>query len=499
LSTDTHHGPSTRAFRVSFALAAATALAVRVAAIANAYSVASLSDDAFIALDVARTLGRTGRLATSGIQPLWILVTAPVYALLQPAGVEQLDRAARASMAIGATADLVTLCLLAWVLYRVAGPVPSGVGAWVWALHPGVLFMSTNALETSLATACLVAVVGVAELLVSSRRRDLLLGALIGLGMLARIDLGALGVAVVLVAAWDRRHDARGLSWLAGFVGKLAAGWAVIYLPWMAFMYAQTGDLVPVSGAATAYLGYDVAATSSDFFKVPYTLGLMRHATLQLAFAAPYVALTLLAALPFARRLASFRLVATHAAFVVVFYTFYVGAWWHFWRYFTPVLVLEVIVLALAVGRLTTLNRRVGFSAALACVALVVVSYRLAYPFDFAHSGYRQEAVTLRSIVPANATVGAWESGALAYYLEGVTVVNLDGVADAAAYQAIRKQKLDDYMLERGVTLFVAREFGAGLSIGHTHGRVRLDARPNPGLTFMKLYVVVEVPPRSPS
>lgn len=69
--------------------------------------------------------------------------------------------------------------------------------------------------------------------------------------------------------------------------------------------------------------------------------------------------------------------------------------------------------------------------------------------------GYREVARDILSLLPERSVVGAFQSGALAYYAgDNCTVVNLDGVVDHDAAIAIRRKRLGEYARYRGVGYF---------------------------------------------
>lgn len=480
--------PRVSATTIAVAAAVAAAVLVRALRIADPHSLDAVPDDAFIALDVARRLAATGVLPTSGVQPLFVYLAAPIFAIARPDTLAGLDAAARASLAICAAADVVTLVLLARLLRRAGGPVAAAVGAWIWALHPGIAAVATNGLETSLALAMICAVVTLAELGSPSPRRDFALGALVGAGMLARVDLASLGAGIVLVELWDRRKSEDDVRAIGRRVVPLAAGFAAVYLPWVAALYAQTGDVLPVSGKATALLAYQLTVQALSLPGESFWPGILRNGLGAVAFrAAPFAAISL-AALPFARGFSRFRLVGWHAAAVYVFYTFYVGAWWHFERYFAPVLLVQTAAVALACGRLAESRPRAAAVVVVVALAAVAVSLAASIPIGSRTDRYRTDALAVRPVVPAGAVVGAWESGALSYYLTDATVVNLDGVADSRAYEAIRDKRLDEYMLERGVTTVVSRPGGVGfVGINSAH-EPHFEELPNPGMEIFRRF-----------
>lgn len=489
---DVRSAPSS-ALKLSVVCAVVVAVGLRALQIAQPQFLTSLSDDTYIALDVARALGATGRLSTSGVQPLFVYAVAPVFALFRPDTVAGLDAAVRAGAAVGAAVDVVTLLLLARLLLRVGGPVAAGVGAWIWAVHPGAVAFATDGLETSMALAMLCAIVSFEALGKPTPRRDLALGALVAVGMLARVDLASLGLAALVASAWDRRGDPDAVRALAARAARLAAGFAAVYLPWIVALRAQTGDAFPVSGPAVAYLGYVNEMKGFPSWAAFAASGVRESAT-PLSTWAPAVALLAVAGLPLARGLSRFRLALFHAAAVYAFYTFYVAAWWNLWRYLAPVLVVEVVVVSLACARLCDRVPRAAAPTRLAVVLTAVAAFAVAFPVRYSALDFRHEAVVVRPAVAPGEVVGAWESGALSYYLTGATVVNLDGVADSRAYRAIRSSRLDEYMRERGVATFVGRQFGVDFVKAHARGETRFVERPGLDLNSFRVYAFASTP-----
>jgi hypothetical protein len=455
--------------RLALGAAFVSAAAVRAVAVASPDALARLGDDSFVCLDVARRLGTTGHLVTSGVQPLYVLLLAPVYALLRPETVVQLDAAARASVAVCALADLAAMALLAWLLWRAGGVVAATVGAWVWALHPGAIAFATNGLETSLALAAMLAVVAVAELRrdgVDPRTRGFAVGAAVGVAMIARIDLAGIGAAAALCALWDSRATKR-IPF--GVLLRLAAGWAAVYLPWVAFLAWQTGDVLPVSGPASMLIGFGAQVDWNLAHRTVtgYTAWLAALGVASLAFGAPILGALAAVAAPFAR-LRVVRLVAIHCVLV---FGFYVGVQQDptaLGRYLAPWLVLEAMAIGLGAAALARVPwRRAALLApvaAAAAVALLFVPIRgpderkpepggaLTWTRD-----YRSAALEWRDRVPASEPIGAPESGALAYYLSN-EVVNADGACNRDAFDALEHYRVGEYLAGRGVRYVIGRE-----------------------------------------
>jgi hypothetical protein len=67
-------------------------------------------------------------------------------------------------------------------------------------------------------------------------------------------------------------------------------------------------------------------------------------------------------------------------------------------------------------------------------------------------TGYRDAALTVTRIPPAGSVLGAWQSGAFGYYAgDRLEVVNLDGVVNPDAADALRDDTTVAYMRDRNV------------------------------------------------
>lgn len=467
---------------------------LRLAAVLDARHLDRLADDAFISLSVARSIGegrgfRSSETVTSSFQPLYVLLAAPIYAVLRPAAPAELDRAARLALLVPVAADLAALALLAFLLGRAAGPVAACVGASVWAVHPGAVGFATNGLETSVWLACLLAVVAWHEYGPDVRHRDAVTGALVGLAALARVDALFLAVAVALVVLWEHRKQSPAVP--LARLARMTAGGAVVYGPWLAVLYWQTGDLVPASGAATLWIGEQLRAiaTAEGSSYTRFMAGEARDAA---GFRAPVVAVSALLLVPLARTRA-LRLLALTLLPLACFYTLVHGLWYYLARYLAPLAVLEVAAMAVGVAALWRWRRAAGawVASIAACSCLAGLPAVVAAPApDWT---YRPHALAALSVVPEGATVGAPESGAVAYYLAGRDVVNLDGVVDPAALRALDAERMERFVRERGVGVIVSARQGASLVARRSRG-LRLERQTDLGGVDRPWYVWRVVP-----
>jgi hypothetical protein len=204
--------------------------------------------------------------------------------------------------------------------------------------------------------------------------------------------------------------------------------------------------------------------------------------------------------------------VVAAALALLVFYTFFLAAPWFYARYLAPVEALVTIPMAaLAVTACTARHLRiVDRSVALAAVALLaLIGIGMTVPNVWRDpsltpdtglegaKGYREAAQTVLESVPKGATVGSLQSGALSYYAAGTRVVNLDGVVDHEAADALREHRLGAFARARGVTAFadwafnldafIERSGVPGLTTGSFHEIARADKQ---GDEAMVLYTI---------
>ena len=436
----------------------------------------TIPDDAYLSLTIARNIGhglgpRYGGGFTNGFQPLYVFLVAPLFAWLHDAATP-----VHLALVLLALCDTLTLyCVLRLARrWSQTAFVPVVVGL-AWALSPYVIATTVNGLETALATCCCMAAWTFAELRSATapgRRDGIVLGLLLGLGAVARID--SVLLAPGLLAPWLLRRSEchaglarRAAPWLWTMTGAL-----LVVLPVAFYMRHFTGALLPVSGRAVRFQTLAQVGHHPTFANCYGPL--LRDGALAIAAAnlrpLVVVALALLllatrgrgAMAAAARRL---RRVAPAIAFSVLLLGAYVAgvyAPWYFPRYlyfFAPTLLLIAAVLAdELLRRLPAGEARVAAGAALVAVLLGGVAgndfTRLFTSTDTTSRGYMNVGLWARRTFPPGTVVGACQSGALGYFADGLTVVNLDGVVNEAAYRALVERRAFDY-LERSRVAYV--------------------------------------------
>lgn len=480
-------------------------------------------DDTYYTLSIARSMAEgigpsaDGVTLTNGFQPLIAFLLVPVFLLSSDP-----DVGVRAALVLLAVVDVAVAALLGRLAYRLGGWTAGVIAVALWAVSPVAIGNALNGLETSLALLCQLATV---ELWWRARdtsqwRAAALAGVAAGLALLARVDSAFLIFLLGLMEI-DRGSGRRLLA--------MAGAAALVVAPWWLYSLAQFGTVVPQSGAAVQEI---VGVHRSIYLDLPEQLAWGAGSVIgapfttlpwlrELLFDRPVMAvlfwLGVLAALAYAiRRLGATReenvpLLALflHGAAVFVFYSVVVSALWFFARYLAPMQAVATLLTAVAgTAMWRTAGRRGRWRAPafgglavlglLAAVALVLsVSFLVQTPAGSRVEGlhganaYRQAAKQILAMAPDGAVIGSLQSGALGYYAgDRVRVVNLDGVVDREAAEALRDRRLADFARRRGVTHLADWRFNVNLF---------LERSGDPSITRERLRRIGTARPQGPN
>lgn len=441
----------------------------------------TLPDDAFYYFAIARNLARgkgfsvDGVVPTNGFHPLWAVLLVPAFRWAPGP-----DLPIHLALTLAALLDTATGWLLFRTVQRAGGRYLGAIlASFLYLFHPAVLFQAANGLETAL-NACLWA--GFFYTFLAVRDRDALvpwfgLGLLGGAMVLARTDSAFL-VAFVGVALFLRRR-----SRAAAPMGALALGTCLLVGPWLAWNRAVMGVWLQSSGVAIPYVSH---AHFRQALAAGTPLLSALGATLGAALGSGFVAFWQVAgvgaigwavawgvtffyrsrlprgggraALDAARpswvpAAATLALLAFH-----VLYRWYPRAW-----YFVPL----AYAAALAAGpALDEAGRQLcalgeGWRRFIPCVTtllalLMGLQWSRNWPVGLYpwQADFRFAADWAAGALPPGEPIGAFNAGIQGYYGTH-PVVNLDGVVDAAAHEAVREGALHAYALRRGVRYLV--------------------------------------------
>jgi hypothetical protein len=323
-------------------------------------------------------------------------------------------------------------------------------------------------------------------------------GILAGLALLARLDSAFLVLGLGVVAMIELKDR-------APLFARIIAAAALVVAPWWIYASLRWGSPIPESVAA---LHASLEAQGAPWAKtlawlgaslVPFAdaprlrLFVVEHdaAGAVVALGAP-LAIALLV-----RRTAKERLVLALAAQAValgLLYALWLPAVWSFRRYLEPVYALLVLIGALALARALAPDPAAVWRRLTAALVFVLAlgfglsaAGRVLRGFGVGEerglNGGKGMAVPAREVMrllPEGAVVGAFDSGALAYFARpDVRVVNLSGAVDSDALEALEARAVLDYAAQRGVThIAESRAHMESLRVLSSKSRHGIEAAP---------------------
>jgi hypothetical protein len=449
-----------------------------------------LTEDGYYTLTVARNIARgvgfsvDGKTLTNGFQPLWGIVSS-LFFLVTGESNELSIRFVLLASAMLAILSAFLWSSLAAGLLGVEGSLYRVCFIVIYLTSFQLLAQHFNGLETGLVLV-LQAVLGLYWCSSSDPplRRAVILGLMIGVLVVARIDTGIFAVLLALEMLWRGRRDPR-LAFVQVLVMTAMA--TLIAAPWFIYNVLLTGHVMPVSGLALgigpdgpfARVANAVGAIARDGF--PNIMGeLNRRVDLAIMVVAFGLAVYLLrrqgsrpsrsppdgeSAVEFRRRCRTYMaMIAIYLAIQIVFYTIFNIAAFFYNRYFILLAVLAVTVFAYLLYRLAA--SRGGWLAAVVGVALAgtgLSNVLGCHGVDFGHQINRwqterngpclEQVALAEQVRKPGEIVGAIQTGTLGFFVEGT--INLDGRVNYAAYQARRAGKLVDYILAQRIGLLV--------------------------------------------
>jgi hypothetical protein len=427
----------------------------------------TIPDDTYLSLTVAENIaaGRGpsyGAQPTNGFQPLWVYLLSPVFRFAA-------DRFAplRAGLVLGALFDSASvLVLLLWLKKRGLSLEARVIAGAAWAASPWLILTANNGLETSMALFFVIAT------LAGLNRHPVMLGALLGLAVLSRVDLALLAIVAAVVVL--RR------SGLRAVVIAAAVAVAVNAPSWL-YLWHHTRKLFPISGTAVRHYALWFARGWVSFFGQVLSLAsfelVARGAQVLLAVAA-------MVALLLARRrlralstsITDLRPAWAFAGVLLLAYVFWIPGFWYFHRYLVPCVVpLFPLLGSAAHVALEGLAARTRFAITAAGVVLLAAGAFFSPSGNIfvdhgAGRGYLAVAQWAEHHFPKDTVIGSAQTGALGYAATDLTVANLDGVVDSSALDALKHKTMGAYLRQRHVQYVI----GFGINITYVQ-----DASPD--------------------
>lgn len=424
-----------------------------------------LPDDAFYYFQIARHItegaGSTfdGINPTNGYHPLWLLTLLPLFQVFSVGGVaDTAPLYAALGLSVGIN-TLTALCILRIVTRITKNALVRAFSLAVWFLNPFVWFETLNGLETSLAL-FFFALFILTALRASERGSGYLLPGFIGgLMVLARLDMVFYMVAFFVWLLF--RHGFK-----KGIRYALPAGLltAAVVMPWFVWNYSVFQMIGTSASNANPLVNHTLIVQDNGaslfqsvkavFYSLVYYAKdvLARTGAPWLVFvllgAASVLVTTGKAVLPKARKhipLLLFLFIGFMLLFIANAGIRFTGRSW----YFVSANLFLVFGAAWTLSALS-LEKRKEYLV-LSVLALCTIStfflgwYGLLRNQNLNQVGTYEMAVWMNENLPAGTPVGVFNAGVQAYFSD-VRVINLDGLVNNSAYEAMREKKLWTYI-----------------------------------------------------
>ncbi|MBN1346570.1 MAG: glycosyltransferase family 39 protein [Phycisphaerae bacterium] len=449
-----------------------------------------LYEDFFYYLQIAKNIVESGQptfdgaAPTNGFAPMWMAVCA--IAQLVADG----DAAVHLLLTLAALLHLAQAYLVYRILAATCRRLTAHLAAVFYLLNYRILACNLCGLETPLVVFLFLAAI---YLIVRSRppaglARCVLLGLVLGAAVLTRFDQILLVVFVLVVVLANRAFGQRLLQNRMPAAALVAAVVLLMLTPWFMWSYRHSGTLLPRNDEALKLSRFQQFDLSQPLLHNLHILELKAKETawwlsdtanllglwpaagpaggLAMAAVGSILLLAIAVGLCAVRSAPGHRLRCALAACALSIFLFYFVFACTEVRYLIACCGLLIVVAAMIVNEF--LERRhsrwmQGAAAvSYAIILLVALSAGVsawkknqgATRTHGLHASLYQTAQWLRDHTEPNAIIGSWNAGILGRY-SNRTVVNLDGVVNNEAVDAIRHRALAEYVQDRRIDYLV--------------------------------------------
>lgn len=436
-----------------------------------------IPDDSFYYFKTAQNIalghGSTfdGVHSANGYHPLWMVLILPFFAWLGLGDIGSL-LPIQASLVLSALFDVCTLIALLCIVRRYTQKlwIQAGVSLF-WIFNPFIIYETLSGLETSVSLFLITLTLLCVLRLKDSASSYILLGVLSGFLMLARLDnlIYFLGI-LLFVFLYSKNGFKRVL--LTGFTAS------IVVIPWLIWNVSQFGSLLTSSSAAFTMYQHQLIVQDHGpglFQKIKAAVYMAEHGfqTVLTQTGAPTITLLLIGigiALLF-RGLKDKKFVV--GDFWKRPEAFFFGSWislflihtvlrfgYRTW-YFISLNIFLVLFGAFILNLLEreedlSLSRRKLFLTLALFGFLTVSSFFVSWSQDLRDRERAQREMVSMAYwandnLPEGSIIGVFNSGVQGYFSRH-KVVNLDGLINQSAYEAMKERKLWKYIEDEGIT-----------------------------------------------
>jgi hypothetical protein len=432
-------------------------------------------DDSFygykIAMNIASGNGLTynGIDTTNGFQPLWVFIITPVFLFIK-----NIYLAVNVILTIETILDLVNIFLIYKLARLLFDERVALLSSLIWALNPLVMFQTLCGVDVTIYVIFVLASVyfyyknckrmGKNELVI--------LGVLLGMTILSRMDGIFLLSVIAIHMFWKvRKNKIKKILCLASVS-------FLVTLPWFAWSFLEFGTILQSSGIASYYSSHGITPyydltqptsiqdtlvmTAESFVRA---FGSLAHQLGVVDFNVNAVTILLLSffVLTFfwsARHWKKMLIPIVFSALLILFYAGYL--WGIQIRYMTA--IIPFLTIMIAAGFYEKINKtrlKISFTFFLTLV-IILILFNGVQQWERGYFVWQKElykdAIWVSENTPEDAVVGGFASG-ISLYFSNRTLINLDGVLNFDAIDAILNRSIYQYMKSRNITYWIESSY----------------------------------------
>lgn len=477
-----------------------------------------IPDDTYLALKIAKNIASGAGITfdgihpTNGFQPLYVFLVSPIYLIFK----EDLITPVHICLSLLAIFNVLTGLLIYKILKRLTDARKGIIALILWSFSPQIIFNGINGLETSLS----LFLVALSVFYYLTRIREsgdfahhgfFVLGTLLGLSIFARIDsiFLLLAISIDLFLRSYQKLKKLNIKSLLGKLGSIYVFTLSILLPWWIFQILYFKTLMPVSGEAVRFqaLAYADHNPTLSFFKDKFVWSLTQWTNspfpfyhfshfpslselLIIIFVLGGSFVLLVRKMKITKNISPLNFLWIFCFGLLLFYCLYVPAHWFFKRYYYPVIFVLILYWSIFFDLIISfITRRFKVPSFLMTLLFLIFCGMFFYPnlknYLFSKpdsplrcdsdscSGYYKVALWMKDQVERGEKIGSYQSGALGYFLEDNTVINLDGVVNPNAFRALKNNNAFGYIKSENITFLTDWNLNLrNLLIGRTSDRI---------------------------
>lgn len=414
-------------------------------------------DDSFYGFEIAKNMALglisyNGYELSNGVQPLWSLIVSQLF---------NIGNGVQLALLASAVIDTMAAFLFYRIAHRFFSEKMSLAAFALYGLNPLIAMTTISGIDVILAV-FFVAFISYIYFCGKSRT---LLGVALGLGMLARADMILLFVPISALLFFSERKN-----WL-----RVSAIAILIFAPWLVWSFVNFGTIQQSSGIANYLHAHGVYEEKmpeysfSDFLSIGGTnfvklSGFLFHYFGAIDFSVSSLSIagicSLLALYGFLKNRKFFFPIAVYALLIISFYSLYL--WSYGPRYITPLVGFVSILISVGVFNILAKLRAEKIFAPivilflLAFSSLGLIQWQKGYfPWQTATL---DEVDWIKNNTNASDVIGSFNSGIITYFSKN-KVINLDGILNFKAIEAIQNRNVYEYIKSENVSYWVDMEF----------------------------------------